>query len=65
MSSVLSGSALSPALVSQSRHAAYPSLIVVSTFSQVSPQAKMTPSSMYILREALVQLLIFRRSAAV
>src|SRR5882757_1302640 len=56
MSSVLSGSALSPALASQSRHTVYPSRMASSIHFQLSPHAKIAPSSMYIPKEAFVEI---------
>src|SRR6267154_414343 len=47
ISSVLSGSALSPAPLSQSRHVVYPSRMASSIRFQLSPQAKMAPLSIY------------------
>src|SRR6267154_4543340 len=62
ISSILSGSALSPAPFSQSRHTEYPSCIASSICFQLSPQAKMAPLSMYIPNNELVHSSILWRS---
>ena len=58
ITSVLSGSTFSPALVSQSAQAEYPQRMVASMSSQLRPHAKMAPSSMYMPRDALAHSLI-------
>jgi hypothetical protein len=58
ISSDLSGSALSPALISQLVQMVYPSRMDISMSSQFHPHAKMAPSSTYIPSDAFAHSLI-------
>src|SRR5712672_699477 len=65
MSSVLSGSALSPTLLSHEAHAVYAVMREDSTSAQVLLQARMAPSSMYRLSDVHLMSRITRSRACV